>query len=313
MQTRCETIEKHVDTLVDGELDPRSALEFDEHLAGCMDCHALVALRRSMKRSLQLRCSAPIAAPADFRARLEAQLRQAQAARDAAVVPVINTASATAGVLAQEELVPVSSASVSRRPLFALRNPFAARAGASRSQTRGARASRVAIPAAALAAFAYVVPQGSSDTQTADSTSPIFSEVVRKHSSAYPVEVAGQAPQVAGWLRERLQIPVHTVAFPREPQATLVGARLSNVREREAAALYYDVGGQRVTVLVFRRPANYGNVRMETVAGRSVYLGHVRRHRVPVVEHGGLTYAFTGDIESERLVRLAAMSNVNND
>ena len=101
------------------------------------------------------------------------------------------------------------------------------------------------------------------------------------------------------------------VAFPSD-DAHLVGARISNVSNREAAAFYYMVGGRRVTVMVFEPPAGLDRVAQHTsVRGRGMYYGRAHGHTVPVVEYEGLSYAFAGDLDSRSLMRLAASARLD--
>ena len=95
----------------------------------------------------------------------------------------------------------------------------------------------------------------------------------------------------------------------------MVGARLSNVRERRAAALYYRVRGHRFTVVVPDAPVpevenDVVPTGLRPVGGGQLYYRDVSGYRVPVRRHGGLTYAFTGDLDREELMRLAAEARV---
>ena len=107
-----------------------------------------------------------------------------------------------------------------------------------------------------------------------------------------------------------LEFPVRAVDF-RRADAHLVGARLSNVREREAAAFIYDVNGRRVTVLVFEPPPEtFAGASHRQVDGHDLYYRTVHGYTVPMVQVEGLTYAFTGDLDSETMIQLAATAHV---
>ena len=93
--------------------------------------------------------------------------------------------------------------------------------------------------------------------------------------------------------------------------ARLVGARISNVSDREAAAFYYTVRGRRVTVMVFEPPDGLDRVAQRTnVRGQNMYYGQAHGYTVPVVQHNGLSYAFTGDLDSRSLMQLAATARL---
>jgi hypothetical protein len=93
--------------------------------------------------------------------------------------------------------------------------------------------------------------------------------------------------------------------------ARLVGARLSNVRARRAAALYYELSnGRRMTVVVTDAPMEDDAAEPVQLGNRSLFYRDVRGYPVPVRREAGLTYAFTGDADRETLLRLAAGARV---
>ena len=63
-------------------------------------------------------------------------------------------------------------------------------------------------------------------------------------------EIDGEPGDVQQWVSGNVSFPVAPLEL-NDPGARLVGARLSHVMEREAAAFFYDVQGSRVTVLMF--------------------------------------------------------------
>ena len=188
--------------------------------------------------------------------------------------------------------------------------------------------ARYAVPAAAaviVIALGARTDDGDADEAAmAVATVPLFEDVVRRHSSEHPAEVLGPPQQVMGWFRGKLEFPVRPVVF-EQPDARLVGARLSNVREQDAAAFYYEVRGHRVTVMVFERPQlsiggrqAFGDTRQAfdgaqhvSVRRRDLYYRQVRGYTVPVVQHDGLTYAFTGDLDRQAIIQLAASARVS--
>src|SRR6185503_14339165 len=122
--------------------------------------------------------------------------------------------------------------------------------------------------------------------------------------------VSGPPRQVASWFRGKLEFPVRPMEFNR-PDVRLIGARISNVQDREAAAFYYDVHGRRVTVLVFEPPAqSRPAVQHTNVLGHGIYYGRAHGYTVPVVQHNGITYAIAGDLDSRSLLQLAASAQV---
>ncbi|AKF06256.1 putative transmembrane anti-sigma factor [Sandaracinus amylolyticus] len=269
-------------------------MEFDSHLASCPVCREHAAFARSVKQTIKQELGT-VKAPEHLRLRVLTAIQSAPPPRS--VTPAAIT----------EETV---SAAPSPR-----REP---------RRRRGLRVwmlpARYAVPAAAAAVF-FVALGARTDDGEADeaavaaTTMPLFEDVVRRHSSDHPAEVAGPPQQVVGWFRGKLEFPVRPVEFDRA-DARLLGARLSNIRERDAAAFYYDVRGHRVTVVVFERPQRampvqiFSGAQRVSLHGRELYYRQVRGYTVPVVEHDGLTYAFTGDLDRQTMIQLAASARV---
>ncbi|MCA9609848.1 MAG: zf-HC2 domain-containing protein [Myxococcales bacterium] len=288
---RCEVLRRHADAFVDGELDPDTQIEFEQHLTECGPCRVHMSFNRSFKRSVKEACvEAP--APSALADRLRAALDAEDARRDAASDP-----SAPVGATP----TPTPPLGVTGIRLLPMR-------------------ARYAVPAAAAAvALAVIAAHESPDAEgsngvavsTAGAGSSIFEDIVRRHAHEHPAEVEGEPTQIASWFRDKLEFQVRPVAFP-EQDVRLVGARISNVSDREAAAFYYSVRGRRVTVMVFEPPAELDRVAQHTrVRGRGIYYGQAHGYTVPVVQHGGLSYAFTGDLDSRSLMRLAASAQLD--
>ncbi len=174
---------------------------------------------------------------------------------------------------------------------------------------------RVAVPlglaASALLAVAYV---SGPSTAPAVGVGPALGtaqvlpleDIVRVH--ALPADVAGN--EAVQFLRPRVRFPVRPVNFDRR-DARFVGARLSNVRDRSAAAYYYEVGGRRVTVVSFPGEDSVeAGFERTRVNGRVVSFVQADGHAIPVRNQDGLNYAFTGDLDRESLFELAATARV---
>lgn len=290
MTVACRVVRKHVDAMVDGELDTTTQVEFDQHLGTCPICREHVLFATSVKTATK-RALAPVKAPEALRLRVLTAL-------DAAPAP------ARKSVPEARSLPPGSSAQMLRAvPVAAGEEPGA---------RRRSNVMAFAVPAAAAAAVLVVFGTPSDgDEAPAPEIVPLVEDVVRRHSAAPPPEVSGPGNQVAGFFRGMLAFPARPVEFKGNDDAALVGARLSNVREREAAAFYYDVGGRRVTVMVFEPPPSAldGAERVH-LHGRDVYYRNVHGYTVPIVEEDGLAYAFTGDLDSGSMMRLAATARV---
>ncbi len=288
----CEVVRRHVDAVVDGEVDADTQIEFEQHLSDCGPCRVHLAFARSFRQTVKEACKAPVA-PASLADRVRASL-DAEDVRRAAARP-----NAPIGVTPVDARPPLGLGGIRLAPIRA----------------------RYVVPAAAAAvALAVIAAQEGSIDPAIDDGVPIsaaaagtsiFEDIVRRHAHEHPAEIRGDEAQVARWFRGKLEFPVHPIAFS-SPEVHLVGARLSNVSDREAAAFYYTVHGRRVTVMVFEPPAGLDQVAQRTtIGGRGIYFGRAHGHTVPVVQYEGLSYAFAGDLDSRSLLRLAASADLH--
>jgi anti-sigma factor (TIGR02949 family) len=130
---------------------------------------------------------------------------------------------------------------------------------------------------------------------------PLLDDIAQRHARNLPVEVTGSEPtQVANFFTGRLDIPVRPVQFRGVP-ARLLGARISHVSDRMAAALYYDVGGRRVTVFMFDsavlpRAFDTDALQPVRVNNQPAYVGYARGYTVVLSERGGVAYAVASDL-----------------
>jgi anti-sigma factor (TIGR02949 family) len=275
----CRLVRRHLGAFVDGELDPTSLIEFERHLAVCAGCQQELAFERSFRGQVR-EALGGVQAPSSLRDRIRGAL-------DAAPEP--------------EPEAPEPSRGIRFRSWRSM---------------RPRHAMPVALAAAALMALVGtgVLPGhegGQSQVQTAH-TSPMLEDVVRLHSSELPADVEGQRPEeVARYFRKKLHFRVRPAEFARR-DVQLQGGRVSNVRGQRAAALYYDVRGRRVTVVVFDSPtpALQRDAMRVRLGGRDIFYRRLEDHVVPVRRQGGLNYAFTGDLDRESLLHLAASSRV---
>jgi len=138
---------------------------------------------------------------------------------------------------------------------------------------------------------------------------PIFEDVVRAHTRAYPSEVA-KRDEVPRYFERKVGFAVHPVEFG-DPSVRFVGARDIEVGGRHAATLQYDANGRRLTVVAFQLPAHVASLGEEATAlGRSVRYVRVMGHVVPVVEHDGVLYAVMGDLAPEDRLMMAARASL---
>jgi anti-sigma factor RsiW len=134
--------------------------------------------------------------------------------------------------------------------------------------------------------------------------SPVAADAISNHRRALPIEVAGSADQVRDWFSQKVDFAVRP---PVMPSATLVGARLAHIRDRQAAYLVYNVSGNRVSVFLFD-PADLpiDARRHRTAAGRDVFLEEKGGYHVALLRNGGLGYAFASDLDEDRMFQLVS-------
>jgi len=138
----------------------------------------------------------------------------------------------------------------------------------------------------------------------------MLQDVVNLHSQALPSDVQAEAPQeVVRYFQGKTPFPVQPAHF-EEPSVKFAGARYIKVGSQPAAALYYNHGGHRVTLLVFQSPDIMQNAHRTHVGGREVYYHNVGSRVVTIRQENGVNYAFFGDLDRPVLFQLAANARV---
>ncbi len=282
----CGLVQRYVDAYVDLELDPGTSLEVERHLEVCAPCQEGAAFARAMKGHVRT-AMADVHAPEGLRDRIRRSLDEAP--RVGVAQPLVKIAP-----MRLKHAIPLAAAAaVLMATSFAV-GPFSTSVSTSTSASGAGK------------------PPGIQSLAATASTVPFLEDAVRVHASDLPADVPGEHPQeVTRWFRNKVNFPVRPARFERD-DAHLLGARLSNVRERRAAALYYDVGGERVTVVLFDRPERARSLRLQRthLLGREVSYQQVGGYTVPIRDQGGVTYAFIGDLDRQSLLRLVATARV---
>ncbi|MGB8331916.1 MAG: zf-HC2 domain-containing protein [Polyangiales bacterium] len=166
-------------------------------------------------------------------------------------------------------------------------------------------------PIAAAAAAVLIIGAVVGLPQRGDYQSAgMLQDVVNLHSQELPSDVQAEAPQeVVRYFQGKTPFPVQPAHFS-EPSVKFVGARYIKVGSQPAAALYYNHGGHRVTLLVFQSPEIMQNAHRAQVGGREVYYHNVGSHVVTIRQENGINYAFYGDLDRPVLFQLAASARV---
>ena len=267
----CKLARARLDAYVDRELEPTPVLELDRHFDGCADCRCELEVRGLLKRAVASTPS-PVA-PRALRLRVERALD-------------------------------------------------AAGHGASPVVGGGRWTTALSVAAAfALAAGAWVRTDQPGGMQTAGLTADVppigvVGDIVARHVDQLPADITPDRPeQVTTWSRDKVAFRVRSVEWA-EPSVRLLGARISHIGDRQAVKLYYGVGESRLTTVVFQptpslhqvlsddSAAQRLGVLRERFGSRVLSYQSVRGYTVPMIEHDGVVYAFTGDLDQRQLLRL---------
>ena len=274
MTFNCTEACRYLDAWVDGELDPGASLMVDAHVNGCSACGEHVASLRTIRSALG-GLRESCSVPPALRLRLRAALEM-EDARDREVLSI----------------------------------------AARRRHALGFLAAAAALSAVVVGWSRFRAgPRDEQTLQNAGMMSPsMLDELVSRHARDLPVEVRGNEPaQVVNFFRGRLDVPVRPVAFRGLP-AQLVGARISSVGNRMAAALYYDLRGRRMTVFVFEPsmlPRRGCAMLDRTVVNdRAMCVGQARGYSVAFSEQGGVGYAVATDLPAQETVRILSQAEI---
>lgn len=266
---RCDEFTALIDLYLDGEVDDADSAEIESHAAYCPRCAEVMERQAGFRGALH-ELASEHEMDASFRDRLDAAM-----ACQASPVCTAPTASRFAPRLAAAAVLAVGLSGV----LVAL----------------SSRAPMDAAPAvssmASVSGFGAVGPE-------------VVDESVRWHSRPLPVEVMGpDGAEVEDWFRGKLDFRVAPPDFSR--RAHLLGARLGNVRDNEAAFLVYDVDGRKLSVMMF--DANGAPLpTAHTPTGEEVPFFVQERNGLNVAVHqqDGVAYTFTSDLPDSELVDL---------
>lgn len=289
----CQPSRTHLDAYLDGELPPTAVIEFEQHLDACSDCRSELALGRLLKNGVRAgaRVTEVSRAPDALKRRLGQALDKVEAAEGSGL----------------------RGSGWPRASVLAVAASVALAVGASWRRTEVGNASRVgsgtAIASGTVAA-ADVAPFG------------LLGDIVARHTDQLPTDIAAQPPdQVTSWFRGKVGFRVRSVEFA-EPEVRFVGARVSQIGNQLAAKLYYSVGESRLTAVVFQPPASLERAllddkivarwggRREHLGSRVVTYRSVQGYTVPIFEHDGIAYAFTGDLDQRRLLQLVGSARL---
>lgn len=163
--------------------------------------------------------------------------------------------------------------------------------------------SAVAAGLVAVASAGYIFAENRSEEPEL-----VLLDAVDKHARALPVEVTPAGGDVEGWFRGKVDFRVRAPRF-RSPKAPrLVGARLANVRDRQAAYLVYggEDSSRRTTLLVFPGSIEVPDGHKTHVGGRDVVMANQRGYNVAVWQQQGIVYSLVSDLDEKDMINLVS-------
>ena len=153
--------------------------------------------------------------------------------------------------------------------------------------------------ACASVAMAMLVTRGPHAGVTAD--------LIAKHQRNLPMEISGGSDNVRRWYADKVDFPVRPPIFVGAYPGALRGGRLANVRDHQAAYLFYEVDGNKVSVFIF----DPGEVPMEArrhqvIGNREVYFDAERGYNVALYRDHGVGYAIASDLDQDQMMKLVS-------
>jgi hypothetical protein len=177
-----------------------------------------------------------------------------------------------------------------------------------RCESEGAREARRPWGRAVVATLAVAVVVVAGWSTSAEVMDP--EDLVERHSSNRPPELRprGSLDETNQFLRSHLGFLVHVPEI-REPHVRLVGVRLAQLRNHEAAHVMFDHRGARISMLAFPRPSRLrppAGFTTRVVSGREVVVGQHRGYNLVAFAEGDVAYALVSVLDREQLLSLVS-------
>lgn len=146
--------------------------------------------------------------------------------------------------------------------------------------------------------------------------SNVVEEVVDQHCQPVAVELPSpKTNEVDDWFADKLPFRVATPRF-KDQRVMLLGGRISRIRPRgkqvssPAAQIVYQVGGHKMSVLVFRNGETVDDSKLSehVVRGNRLRMMDSKGHRVVLIRRGDLTYAVTSTLPKEDMLGVLGTS-----
>lgn len=135
---------------------------------------------------------------------------------------------------------------------------------------------------------------------------PYVEDAALRHARALPMEIRDGTPeQVEAWFGDKLD---HRVAVPRLPNFTVIGARISNVKDRPAAYIRYEAAPaqspspRRVGLFVFGDADGV----VDAPAYPTFDLEQTRGYNVAIWREGEIVYQLVSDLQEDDIRRMVS-------
>ncbi len=137
---------------------------------------------------------------------------------------------------------------------------------------------------------------------------PLVDEAIRKHTRDLPLEVtaASMGPESVGrWFAGKLDFNAAPPRF-RGNEVRLVGARLSNIQDRPAAYVRYELPHGHLGLFILDDPqGRFGEAsRMLQFGPAPVRVVNARGYNVAVWRRNEIVYSLVSDLDADDLARL---------
>jgi anti-sigma factor RsiW len=296
MENACRKYTHLLGAYADGELEPSSVLEVDDHVSRCETCDERMQLDRAIRSSLKKNVGAAASPASDaLRARISGAMMAAEKHESD-----------------RQTKLDASRAAAAREP----------RAEKSWSW-------RTAVPLASAAALAMVWgaaargPIGRNTSNAAVSAGADFDldDLISEHK--YPLPPESTDPKDVRAFEQYVGVPVRPVSFEKRSGAHLVGGRMIPVRQERAAVLQYEIGTgvamRRVSILVYdprRIHVNDDSLQARAVGTAEVRTGQQSGYTL-ATSHGtsaegtSVGYVVASDFDSDKSADLAAKAAVD--
>src|SRR5215831_17099672 len=128
-----------------------------------------------------------------------------------------------------------------------------------------------------------------------------------RHAKSLPFEVQRDAPELEAWFKGKLE---HSVRVPTFPNTTVAGARLSNVKDKQAAYIAYDAasvnGGRTTRIGLFVFQDSDRDVPAQPLP--SVELDSSHGYNVAIWREREIVYELVSDLDESDIRQMLAES-----